>query len=157
MPRLFFDLDGVHADFDTGIFQLTGKYPKDLREGDMWRAARNQPGFYANLPRMRGSVELWERYAKYNPPILTGCPSSFPEQAAADKRTWVAQTLGPQVPVITCASKDKRIHMEQPGDVLVDDWHKYRDLWIDHGGIFILHDPDNVQATIDELAKHGFV
>lgn len=157
MPRLFIDADGVQCDFDTGIFNLTGKYPKDLLESDMWRAARREPGFYANLPKMRGADELWAHCEKYNPTILTGCPSSFSDTAAADKRTWFARERGPHVPVITCASKEKRIHMEQPGDVLVDDWHKYRDLWIDHGGIFILHDPDNVQATLDELAKHGFV
>ena len=27
----------------------------------------------------------------------------------------------------------------QPGDILIDDWPKYKHLWEEAGGIFILH------------------
>jgi hypothetical protein len=48
-------------------------------------------------------------------------------------------------------SIDKRLHMK-PGDVLVDDYLKYRQLWEEAGGIFIHYsDTDN---AIAEIGKH---
>jgi hypothetical protein len=54
------------------------------------------------------------------------------------KRLWVDKWFGHDR-VITCKSRDKCLHMEQKGDVLIDDWHKYVKNWEDKGGVFILH------------------
>ena len=70
------------------------------------------------------------------PIILTGIARK--PGCAEEKREWVAKYIDPGAEVITCWSKDKRNH-GKPGDILVDDWHKYRDLWEEMGGIFLLH------------------
>ena len=49
-------------------------------------------------------------------------------------------------------SEDKRMHMK-PGDVLVDDYLKYRDLWIEAGGIFVHH--RSAAETLQDLAELG--
>ena len=40
--------------------------------------------------------------------------------------------------IITCKSKEK-FHHCRPGDILIDDFLKYRHLWEGAGGIFIHH------------------
>lgn len=41
--------------------------------------------------------------------------------------------------MIGCASKDKSLHIRKPGDILIDDWEKYRHLWEGRGGRWITH------------------
>jgi hypothetical protein len=40
--------------------------------------------------------------------------------------------------VRTCWSREKSLHAS-PGDVLIDDYEKYRGLWIEAGGRWITH------------------
>jgi hypothetical protein len=42
------------------------------------------------------------------------------------------------MPMICCKSSEKCLH-GKPGDILIDDWTKHRQKWLDMGGIFILH------------------
>jgi hypothetical protein len=54
----------------------------------------------------------------------------------------------PGTKMITCASRDKSRHMK-PGDVLVDDYLKYRHLWEAAGGVFIHH--TSAKASLEAL------
>lgn len=143
MRRLFLDLDGVLADFDTQYEHVFGaRNDHDAPEPpDFWQrlGAHAEGHFYRDLPMMADAQALWDGVASLGlrPTILTGIPHSLPH-AESDKRAWVARHFGLDVPVICCASKDKRTH-GQPGDILVDDWRKYRSLWEDMGGVFVLH------------------
>lgn len=53
--------------------------------------------------------------------------------------------------MITTLSKEKRSHAKR-GDILVDDFLKYRCLWEEMGGIFIHH--KNAADSIREVGKH---
>jgi hypothetical protein len=56
--------------------------------------------------------------------ILTGCPEggwSEPQKIA-----W-GRIIFPGVKMITCLSKEKCLHMMNPGDVLVDDYLRYKE------------------------------
>jgi hypothetical protein len=44
------------------------------------------------------------------------------------------------------------LHM-QAGDILVDDWEKYRDLWIARGGRWVTH--VTAEQTISQLRSLG--
>jgi hypothetical protein len=55
--------------------------------------------------------------------------------------------------MITCLSKEKCLHMMNPGDVLVDDYLRYRELWEKAGGIFIHH--VSARESIRQLAALG--
>jgi hypothetical protein len=142
-------MDGVLADFDRGYEEVFGYRPSKFDDSVDWDAVRRQPKFYENLPPMMDMPLLWEWSAEYRPVILTGVPDSVPE-AYAEKRAWVLRNLGPGVPVIGCRSREKSLHM-QAGDILVDDWEKYRHLWIGRGGLWITH--RNATDTIHELAR----
>lgn len=93
--------------------------------------------FYLNIPPMPDLDALWARIERYQPIVLTGVPRSVAE-APDNKKAWVRKNLGSHVEVRCCRSSEKCKHAA-PGDVLIDDWEKYRQLWIDVGGRWITH------------------
>lgn len=146
--RLFVDMDGVLADFDSGYHQRFGIRPSTKADNVDWDLVRATQGFYEDLPPMPDFSALWDGIRHLNPTVLTGIPKSV-EEAAANKRAWVAKWLGPDVPVICCLSAEKYLHA-RPGDVLIDDWEKYRYRWESMGGRWITH--TSAEASLAELA-----
>ena len=151
MPRLFVDMDGVLADFDTHykthfgvVLDRNGPEPKDL-----WANIKTRPAWYDELPVLPGAVEFFDKLRPYKPTVLSGISTKVPG-CALHKRAWLDRVLGPDVPLITCKSKDKRLH-GSPGDILIDDWKKYRSLWETMGGTFILHDSTTPDVSVDAV------
>lgn len=140
MKRLYLDCDGVLADFDGAFRERFGHSSRgyQARHGTpaFWRdIRREEPQFYLFLPLLPDARALFDAVAHLRPTILTGCPSGG--WAEPQKIAWAGVHF-PGTPIITCMARDKSRHC-QPGDVLVDDREKYRDLWEDAGGVFILH------------------
>lgn len=155
-PRfvLFCDLDGVLVDFDKGVVKLTGKLPDDLPSSQMWRAISGcdaPRGFFGSLDWMADGQQLWREIEHCQPTVLTGCPMADHQKAAKQKRQWCARHLGPDVPVITCMSSDKRNHIVKGGSragqqpwtapysILIDDRKRNGKAWEGAGGLFVLH------------------
>lgn len=161
--KIFCDLDGVLTDFNRGVWELTGREPEDYntRTDDawMWRAIAKAPGFYATLPLKPDGLYLWQylMHLDGDPPvILTGLPTSV--NAEEDKRAWVRRELGPSVQVVCCRSRDKILHgmiMCRPDQdpLLIDDMRKFRSIWEEAGGTFILH--TSAEDTIAQLKAKG--
>lgn len=149
--QIFVDMDGVLADFDTGHERVFGVRADKLADNVDWKAVRASPDFYLNLPPMPDMDVLWGHVALYNSIVLTGVPSSV-EEAPANKRAWIRKHLGPDVEVRCCRSAEKCLHAA-PGDILIDDWTKYRDLWIAKGGRWITH--TSAADTIQQLVAMG--
>lgn len=152
MRRLFVDLDGVLADMDGYYLQQFGE--SSVRSNPrpparFWSNIRRHGTFFRELPLLPDARELWQGVEHLQPTILTGVPSRIPN-VEEHKRAWVAQHFGLHVPVICCASVDKRRH-GRPGDVLIDDWHKYQNLWVEMGGVFILH--TSARTSLERLAE----
>lgn len=154
MNQLFLDCDGVLADFDTAAEQL---FKQNSREAEkalgtpaFWKRIRSHKNFYGNLPLLPDAMELYHAVAHLNPIILTGCPiGGWAEQQKVD---WAARHF-PGVRIITCLSREKCRFLVHPGDILVDDYLKYRHLWEQAGGIFVHH--ETAKQTIESLAKLG--
>ena len=100
-------------------------------------AVRCVKDLYANLSPTADFEELWARIERHRPIVLTEIPSSVAE-AADNKRAWGRKYLGEHVEVRCCWSREK-FHHAAPGDVLIDGWEKYRNLWIKAGGRWITH------------------
>jgi hypothetical protein len=152
MTQLFIDLDGVLADFDTGYWQMTGVRPDKAADNVDWAVVRAIPNFYANLPLMPDMGVLWAYVERHKPIVLTGVPRSV-EEAADNKRAWVRKHLGQHVEVRCCRSSEK-CENAAPGNILIDDWEKYRDLWIARKGRWITH--ISAADTIAQLEAMGF-
>ena len=157
--QLFLDCDGVLADFDTYVEPIVGEetnfagVQRDVP--GMWEKIYAHDDFYARLPLMADAMELFEAVQHLNPIILTGVPRYKLDEgwSARQKLKWADQYF-PDLEIITCLSANKRDHMEA-GDVLVDDNLQYKDLWVEHGGIFIHH--RSAASSIAELRKQAIL
>lgn len=161
-PQIFVDLDGVLADLD-GYYRETFGVDIDRSSPDQalfWNNINNYSRtafgghFYKELPLLSDALTLWRGVHMFhlNPIILTGGGDSrnYPE-TAEHKRWWVNKYLGYDVPMICCLSKEKAKH-GQPGDILIDDWTKYRPVWQKMGGVFILH--TSAEDSLRQLDEH---
>ncbi|MFP4373204.1 MAG: hypothetical protein ACLFPO_02645 [Spirochaetaceae bacterium] len=169
---IFVDLDGVLADFDRAVEELTGLPPSRQSPGAMWPRLARARDFYATLPWTPDGPELWERVRPLDPVILTGLPRG--NWAKPQKLEWCRRELGPTVPVIACMSREKaekaREWIEEHRDdvrasrarpaqatdtvpLLIDDRASTRDPWVAAGGVFIHH--RSAAQSIRELEKLG--
>lgn len=142
MYQLFVDLDGVLVDFSSGVERITGEQPSQLAPRKMWPQLARTPGFYEHLEWTEDGPVLWDAVKDLDPIILTGLPLG--RWAEPQKRAWCARELGPDVPVITCMSRNKAIRArettpEGQTPVLVDDRNWLRESWEKMGGVFVHH------------------
>lgn len=151
--QVFVDMDGVLANFDAHYESVFGIRANKVADNVDWQKVRAVGDFYAGIPPMPDMRELWGFVSRLTPApiVLTGIPPAV-EEAASNKRAWIARHLGEQVEVRCCRSRDKRLHCT-PGDVLIDDWDKYRALWLAKGGRWITH--TSARETISCLISMG--
>lgn len=154
MKQLFLDCDGVLADFDFAARKLFGQDSREAEDAlgtkEFWNRIRYSRGFYRNLPLIADAIDLYKGVAHLDPIILTGCPHGG--WAERQKLEWAAHYF-PNVKMITCRSKEKFLHMRHPGDILVDDYLKYKHLWEEAGGIFVFH--HSAHETLQRLSELG--
>jgi hypothetical protein len=155
MPTIYLDCDGVLADFDRGAERVFGLPPREYERRfglkRFWAALAAAPDFFNTLNLMPDALELFEAVRAREIAILTGLPRG--NWAEPQKRRWAARHF-PGVEVITTSAALKREHC-RPGDALVDDRDKYRDLWEGAGGVFIHH--RSAAASIAALRERGFL
>lgn len=144
--KIYCDLDGVLADFNSRIFSIFGKKPNDIEPSTLWSTLHKYPNFFTELPWTIDGEELWSSIKKYHPIILTGVPRG--KGAEVQKIKWCKKHLGINTKVITCWSYEKYKYCQE-GDVLIDDRASARYSWETVGGTFILH--KNTKDTINEL------
>lgn len=138
MRRIYLDCDGVLADFDSAahkLFGMTGEQYEDKYGSKQFWTKLEGANFFLDLPLMPDAQELYEGVKHLNPTILTGCPRG--EWAQPHKVLWARKHF-PLVPVITVKSINKNLYCV-PGDILVDDITRYRDRWLEKGGIYVHH------------------
>lgn len=147
MRQIYVDVDGVLADLDNYYEKLFGKpVNRNAPElPDFWHNINDYSNgggsFYTELPLLPGAHRLMEGIKKNfhpTPILLTGGGDKTYPKTSHDKRIWVDYYFGKDQAMICCRSATK-FQYGRPGDILIDDWTKYRHLWENMGGIFILH------------------
>ncbi len=153
IPQVYVDLDGVLADFDSHYERAFGVRPDKVADNVDWALVNGSRDFYAGIPPMPDALDLWDFVSrlKTRPIVLTGVPKLVPI-AADNKRRWVDQHLGAATQVICCRSADKFRHAKA-GDILVDDWEKYKHRWLRVGGRWITH--TSAENSIQQLLDMG--
>lgn len=156
--RLFFDCDGVMANFDKRAGEILGMHPRDYEEKwgstSFWDTLESKdPEFYLNLEPIDGALEFFERYRKHDPIVLTGAPLTMAD-SWWQKPLWVQKHLGQGTKVAVCQSKNKYLFCKS-GDTLVDDFTRYQNSWIAVGGNFVLH--TSFEDSIAKLTELGYV
>lgn len=164
--KIYFDMDGVLADFDRGVRELCGIEPTDQnkvtpeQDDRMWEKIRQVDHFYDRLEPMPGAKEMFDAvYGKYGDrcEILTGIPKKKRGivTAGEDKKAWMKRILSETVEVNICLRAEKIEKCTGTGTVLIDDLRENIDDWQAAGGTGILH--VSAEKTLRELKARGLL
>lgn len=164
IEKIYFDMDGVLADFDRGVKDLCGMaspeqgQSRTQAEDDlMWERIRSVERFYNKLEPMPGALDMFDALrAKFGDrvEILTGIPK--PKRgittAGEDKTTWVRRFLGDDVVVNIVYRAEKVNYCKGPGCILIDDLPVNISEWEAAGGTGILfRSPEETLKLIDNM------
>ena len=157
IKRIFVDMDGVLADFNTGVETLTGREFPNTDAGhndyDERKEELTNKRLFRNLPPMPDMYDLiaYVRHTGLPWEILTAAGVINRELVVFDKNEWIREYVSPSV-VVTCTMTGSQKGMFAiKGSVLIDDRQKNLDAWIEHGGIGILH--TSAEDTINQLKE----
>ena len=164
VKKIYFDMDGVLADFDRGVREFCGMEPSPQGEGwypgiddPMWAKARQVPHYYDRLYPIPGALEMLRTvYEKYGErcEILTGIPK--PKRgmigAAEDKVKWMHRLFSEDIVVNTVFREQKPDYCTGRDCILVDDFQKNIEEWEQEGGTGIVHTtPENTLRILKEM------
>ncbi|MCR4892102.1 MAG: hypothetical protein K5989_07990 [Lachnospiraceae bacterium] len=149
VEKIYFDMDGVLADFDRGVRELCHMEPlnqmtsTEEEDTKLWAAVREVGHFYDKLEIIPGSDELLRSImAKYGDKceILTGIPKPHRhiDNAGEDKQKWMARHFGPEIRVNIVFKEQKKERCKGEGCILIDDYQKNIYTWRQLGGTGIL-------------------
>ncbi len=167
VEKIYFDMDGVLADFDRGVKELcgipsAGQSKEFSKEADdlMWVKIREVEHFYDRLEPMPGALEMFRRiYEKYGErcEILTGIPK--PKRgiltAGEDKTAWVHRLLSKDMVVNIVYKEEKKNFCTGKDCILIDDLEANIDSWVSYGGTGILH--KDAESTLRILEEKGIL
>lgn len=160
--KIYFDMDGVLADFNRGIKELCGLEPVDqakkkpAQDDEMFAAMRAVSHFYDQLKPIPDVLELFETiYQKYGDKceILSGIPKPKRgiENAAEDKQFWAHRLLADDLKVNIVYREEKKDYCKGPDFILIDDYQKNIKEWEDMGGTGVWF--DNIENVYKQLRK----
>lgn len=166
VEKIYFDMDGVLADFERGVIELCGVNPLSQNakrrnpkaDDEMWTRIKEVPNFYDKLRIMDGAKELFdELYEKYGDKceILSGVPKEERgiTSAGEDKIKWIRRLFSPTIKVNIVLRKEKQGYCNGPGYILIDDYEKTIKEWEEKGGTGIAH--VNAETTKNRLKELG--
>ena len=160
---MWFDLDGVFADFAHGVKQYLGK---EIIEDTDWhdclrKATKPTSGvnLFLDLPVLPDSVKYYNKVKtecnQNNIPVcfLTSISqkNTFAKKVKAEKMLWVINNIDPYAYIqFSKESMDKPnfikhfnekyfSHCKPPTHILIDDYIAQKRVWTAAGGKFILH------------------
>ena len=161
IKKIYFDMDGVLADFDRGIIELCGIEPMDQltrSEEDninIWEHVARIKHFYDKLEPMDGALEMinliCEKYVD-KVEILTGIPKPYRNipTAGEDKINWVRRLIDKNLKVNIVFREDKKQFCTGKDCILVDDLKTNIDEWEESGGTGILHiSPEDTMKRLE--------
>ena len=150
--KIYCDMDGVLADFESGYEELTGIDLKgEFKKGDdFWDPIKVAGvGFWAGLKWMPGGQELWDYLKPFNPQLLSA--PSREQSSRIGKHVWVKHKIPGTKLILRYASQKQQL--ATPESILIDDRQVNIDQWEAAGGIGILH--TSTANTIQQLQKLG--
>jgi len=165
-PHLYLDMDGVQADFFTAWARLFGQErykdigDKPAREASIQDLSDRGPEFverfFATLPVLPSFAALlsWLKSNDVDFTVLSAPLRGNHEASIQGKLAWLDRhNPGTSAQAIFTGDKQRYAVTQGQPNVLVDDFKKYIAAWRDAGGIGILHRDNNLQATLDQLAR----
>ncbi len=163
IKKIYFDMDGVLADFNRGIRELCGVEPLDqesktpAQDDEMWLKVKEVDHFYDKLEPMPGALKMFETLAnEYGEKceILSGIPKPHRgiANSGTDKANWAHRLLSKDLKVNIVYREEKKNYCKGPEYILIDDLAKNIKEWTDNGGTGILFtSAEDVLSEINEI------
>ena len=166
IKKIYFDMDGVLADFDRGVRELCGMEPapqgaawREGMEEPMWAKIKEVEHYYDKLELMPGAKKMFDTlYQKYGDKceILTGIPKpkrGIPD-AGDDKIAWVRRLLSEDIVVNIVLREEKPDYCTGKDCILIDDFDENIMSWEKIGGTGIFFtNAEDVLKRIRELEE----
>ncbi len=146
LPLVYFDMDGVLADFDKAYDERIG-YRKP--NGDVFWDQVNACGdFFLKLQELPYARLMWDAVPPSQRRILSSIAKSV-DVCDNQKRTWLNEHFPlPGEHMFLVRGKSHKKAYAKPGHILVDDWHANIKDWREAGGIGV-HVSDGKQALAE--------
>ncbi len=162
ISKIYFDMDGVLADFNRGIREMCGIEPvnqsnkKKSDDDRIWEAVKSIEHFYDKLEFMPGTREMFfDIYNKYGDicEILSAIPKPGRGiiTAGEDKISWAHRKLTDKLKVNIVYREEKKNYAIGKDCILIDDFQKNILEWEAYGGTGILF--SSVPETIKRLKE----
>lgn len=154
IKTIYFDLDGVLADYDGYYRYLFGGSRAEHGEEESRIKIRSINNWYEKLPLMNDGLKVWnfinQRHSDVR--ILTASGRDNPA-AGLQKIRWCADKLSiPSTEVFVVSHSEEKAKFASEGMILIDDTLERSILpWVNAGGIGIHH--IDSETTIDKLRK----
>lgn len=161
ISKIYFDMDGVLADFERGLRDICGMEMPDQakatpeEDDKMWKAIKDAGHFYDMLEPMPGALKMYEQLSeKYECAILSAVPKPKREifTAGEDKIKWVRRIFSDTMEINIVLKEEKKEKAKNKSCVLIDDLLPNIEVWESCGGTGIqFTSADDVLKQIAEL------
>lgn len=150
IKKIYFDMDGVLADFDGGVEKLCGipranqDVKDEARDTKLWAGVKMIPHFYDKLEPLEDGMKLFNTlYEQYGDrcEILTGIPKPHRgiETAGEDKKSWCKRLLPQGIKVNIVYKEQKKEFCKGKDCILIDDLKANIKDWECSGGSGVLY------------------
>lgn len=160
--KIYFDMDGVLADFNKGVKELCKMEPENQAtksasyDDEMWSRIKAIPHYYDRLELMPGAKEMVsfaENIEGATVEILSGIPK--PKRgiitAGEDKISWIHRLFDESIKVNIVYREEKKNYVTGKDCILIDDLEKNIKEWNESGGTGILY--TSSEEVIETLKK----
>lgn len=120
---IYFDMDGVIADFEKGIQEKYGKPFSKMHPGKFWNQQVGTDKVFLNLPSLPKGLELLRAVIATKAPvsILTSTGGGkYHYTIAREKLTWL-ERHEIKIPVCFCLNTVSKASFSLPDTILLDD------------------------------------
>lgn len=156
---IYFDLDGVCADFEAKWYQ---HFPEidmcamRLGERVLYNKIKDVDNYWEDIPFIPSIMPLWDYcYSKYDVQTLSAPLECDKERCITGKNTFLDNHLGDYEFKRNYYSHEKKCLKANANTLLIDDKESNVEEFRAAGGLAILHETHNTQRTMDVL-QYGF-
>ena len=154
--QIFLDQDGVLADFESGLTKALGykvnlKDKKDVYDAEKRKLTAQR--LFLNLEPLPDAWKLVDYCTNsgIHTEILTAAGTVNRTLVIKDKIDWIRRYVHPHWIVIPTFKGSQKAAFAHKKAVLIDDRQRNIDVWVEAGGIGILH--ETADETIKQLNK----
>ena len=139
-PTVYFDMDGVLADFPSQFMKLFNIRPEEVSDDELWKMIRKEKGFWVSMPIITGTKKLlhYVRSRGYNVEILSAVPEKNKDpKAERDKRDWINRNFKQYFDKVNIVRRKDKQRFAKKNALLIDDLEKNTKEFMNAGGLAV--------------------